>query len=187
MVKKSETKKATKVLKRKISVFYLVGSIVLWLLTISWMIMIFSLSSEPGDASSVRSLVYTNAINSLFGLSLSNELIRVYAHIGEYAFLSLITFLSLRFTNLISLNISYSEAPIKMIKSDNEVLILTTLWICALYAVTDEYHQIFVDGRYGSIIDAFYDLIGIFIVLIIIRLVYSISLSIKGKKEVRYE
>lgn len=74
-----------------------------------------------------------------------------------------------------------------MIKSDNEVLILTTLWICALYAVTDEYHQIFVDGRYGSIIDAFYDLIGIFIVLIIIRLVYSISLSIKGKKEVRYE
>ena len=84
MVKKSETKKATKVLKRKISVFYLVGSIVLWLLTISWMIMIFSLSSEPGDASSVRSLVYTNAINSLFGLSLSNELIRVYAHIVTF-------------------------------------------------------------------------------------------------------
>jgi VanZ family protein len=45
----------------------------------------------------------------------------------------------------------------------------------------------FVAGRDGSIVDVGVDCIGIIIVLLIIRIVFSISLKARGKKEVRYQ
>lgn len=52
--------------------------------------------------------------------------------------------------------------------------------ICALYAISDEIHQIFVDGRGASIIDWIIDCIG---VLIGISLTYFLINHIKQAKE----
>jgi VanZ family protein len=45
---------------------------------------------------------------------------------------------------------------------------------------------LFVDGRDGSIKDVLIDLIGIVIVLIVIRIGFTIYLKTKGKAEVVY-
>lgn len=172
---------------RKFSAFYLVASIVLWLITIYWMYLIFSLSGESAELSTSRSDIYMTAINQIFSINLNGDIVRSFAHIIEYGFLALSTFLAIRFTNMISTTVSYAEAPKKIIKSDNELYILCSLWISLLYAVTDEYHQIFIPGRDGSIIDVLIDLIGIVSVLLIIRLIYSINLKVQRKKEERYE
>ena len=86
-----------------------------------------------------------------------------------------------------SITRSYSESPVKLIKSDNEMYIAFSMWLSLLTAVVDEYHQLFVDGRDGSIRDVLIDSIGIIIVLIIIRVVFTFYLYRLGRKEIRYE
>ena len=71
-------------------------------------------------------------------------------------------------------------------RSDNEMNIVFTLWFTILNAIFDEYHQLFVDGRDGSIKDVLIDIIGIVVILIIIRVVFTIYLKTKGKSEVVY-
>ncbi|HAU50771.1 MAG TPA: hypothetical protein DCW43_03250, partial [Clostridiales bacterium] len=68
-------------------------------------------------------------------------------------------------------------------KNDNEVYIAVSLWITALSASADEYHQIFVDGRSSSLFDVFLDMCGAVVVMLIIRIVVSIYVYVKNKKE----
>ena len=56
-----------------------------------------------------------------------------------------------------------------------------------LFSILDEYHQLFIDGRHGTIVDVGFDLIGIVMILLIIRVVFSIYLQHIGKDEERYE
>ena len=71
-------------------------------------------------------------------------------------------------------------------RSDNEMNIVFTLWFTILNAIFDEYHQLFVEGRDGAIMDVLIDLIGIVIVLIIIRIAFTIYLKTKGRSEIVY-
>ena len=64
--------------------------------------------------------------------------------------------------------------------------IILTLWFSILNAIFDEYHQLFISGRDGSIIDVGLDMIGVIIVLLMVRLIFTIYLRAKGKQEVRY-
>ncbi|MBO4242634.1 MAG: hypothetical protein J5883_05085, partial [Clostridiales bacterium] len=50
-----------------LSIFYVVASVVLWIITLAWMYLIFFLSSETGDESTARSMGFVNYINSIFG------------------------------------------------------------------------------------------------------------------------
>lgn len=43
---------------------------------------------------------------------------------------------------------------------------LLALFLTFLYAVSDEFHQPFVPGRYGTIRDLGYDMLGVFIALL---------------------
>ena len=65
--------------------------------------------------------------------------------------------------------------------------IIMSLWLSSLFAIVDEYHQLFVSGRNGSILDVAIDFAGIVITLIIIRLAFSLYLRKIGKEEVRYD
>ena len=89
-------------------------------------------------------------------------------------------------TNKISVKTSYAESPMKILKSDNEMNIIFTLWFTILNAIFDEYHQLFVSGHDGGVIDLCKDIVGIIIVLLWIRVIFSISLKVRGKKEIRY-
>lgn len=172
---------------KEINVQFLLLSIVLWLMTIFWMYIIFALSADSATDSSAKSLLVTNFINSKLDVSIPEAIIRKSAHVFEFGFLSACSYVSMHFTNLISVKTSYAESQIKVIKSDNEVCILFSLWISILYSVFDEYHQIFVNGRNGSIYDVIFDCLGIFLMLLIIRLIFSIKLRAIGKQEIRYD
>ena len=94
--------------------------------------------------------------------------------------------MALSSTNKISSKTSYAESPVKLMRSDNEMNIIFTLWFAILNAIFDEYHQLFVTGRDGSILDVMIDMIGIIIVLIIIRVIFTIYLKYKGRTEIVY-
>lgn len=173
---------------KNISAFYLVASIVCWIITAMWIVWIFKLSSETGEMSNERSSSFINLINNLLNIDIDDEtLIRKFAHILEYSFLALMTFISIRFTNKVSPSTSYAESHVKIIKSDNEMYIALSLWFSVMIAVFDEYYQLFISGRSGSIIDVCIDLIGICFVLLIVRICFTIYLKQIGKEEYRYD
>ena len=171
-----------------ISIPDLVAALFFWILTVGWIILLFYLSNENGDTSSERSAAVVKFIESLFKNAVITELVvRKVAHVTEYSILTILSFCAVRFTNKISVIKSYAESPVKLVKSDNEMYIAISLWLSLLTAVVDEYHQLFVEGRDGSMKDVLIDSIGIVMVLIIFRVVFSIHLRFIGSKEVRYE
>ncbi|MBR1797729.1 MAG: VanZ family protein [Clostridiales bacterium] len=174
--------------EKDISITNLVAAIFFWLLTAGWIALIFFLSNESGDLSSDRSNAILKTIELLFGEGvITDYILRKIAHVLEFSVLTVLTFIAIRFTNKVSEIRSYAESPVKFIKSDNEMYIAISLWLSLLTAVVDEYHQLFVEGRDGSIKDVLIDSIGIFSVLLIIRVGFSIYLRYLGAKEVRYE
>lgn len=166
----------------------LIAAIFFWALTLGWIILLFYLSSESGVASTQRSTSAVRFIELIFGEGVITELVlRKTVHVIEYGILTMLSFMAVRYTNRISQIKSYAESPVKLIKSDNEMYIAFSMWMSLLTAVVDEYHQLFVDGRDGSIRDVLIDAIGVIIVLIIIRVAFTIYLHYLGRKEVRYE
>ena len=172
---------------KEISIRYIIVAALFWIITISWIVMIFHLSNQTAVQSSNTSNMIVNVINEILGVDIEDDtVIRKVAHATEFAILTIFTYVALSSTNKISNQTSYAESPVKLMRSDNEMNIVFTLWFTILNAIFDEYHQLFVDGRDGSIRDVLIDLIGIVIVLIIIRIAFTIYLKTKGKSEIVY-
>ena len=172
---------------KEISIRYIIVAALFWIITISWIVMIFHLSNQTAVQSSNTSNMIVNVINEILGVDIEDDtVIRKVAHATEFAILTIFTYVALSSTNKISNQTSYAESPVKLMRSDNEMNIVFTLWFTILNAIFDEYHQLFVDGREGSIKDVLIDLIGIVIVLIIIRIAFTIYLKTKGKSEIVY-
>jgi len=172
---------------KEISIRYIVVAAIFWIITVSWIVMIFHFSNQTATQSSNTSNMVVNLLNELFGIDIQDDMIiRKVAHTMEFALLTIFSYVALSSTNRISNKTSYAESPVKLMRSDNEMNIVFTLWFAILNAIFDEYHQLFVDGRDGSIKDVLIDLIGIIIVLIVIRVAFTIYLKSKGKSEVVY-
>lgn len=181
------TKLISKVHSKEISIRYSLMAIFFWILTLGWIAMIYHLSAENATESSSLSHIFLGFINETFNTQLTDDsIIRTIAHAFEFALLTFLSYMALSSTNKISNKTSYSESPVKLLRSDNEMNITFTLWFTILNAIFDEYHQLFVLGRDGSIVDVMIDMVGIIIVLIIIRIVFTIYLKTKGKTEVVY-
>lgn len=172
---------------KEISIRYIVVAAIFWIITVSWIVMIFHFSNQTATQSSNTSNLIVNLLNELFSINIQDDMIiRKVAHTMEFALLTIFSYVALSSTNKISNKTSYAESPVKLMRSDNEMNIVFTLWFAILNAIFDEYHQLFVDGRDGSIKDVLIDLIGIIIVLIVIRVAFTIYLKSKGKSEVVY-
>ncbi|MEK7091259.1 MAG: VanZ family protein [Patescibacteria group bacterium] len=104
-----------------------------WLPTLIWAILIFSFSSQPTLSTSQ---VYWQ-----------DFVIKKSAHLFVYAVLSILIYRSLKLTT------HYSRP----------YLLLFTLTITILYAVTDEFHQTFTLGRGPTLRDVFIDIFGGFL------------------------
>ena len=114
------------------------------ILVILWMIVIFSFSNQIAEVSSKQSGFLTNIIISIFGSTnepFIHHLVRKLAHFTEYLILGVLVLNMLRYYK------------------PKDIIILAIL-ICFLYACLDEIHQIFIQGRVGTIKDALIDLIG---------------------------
>ena len=172
---------------KEISLRFTLLAIVFWILTLSWIAVIFALSADTGAESANVSNSLLQYINELFGINITSDFVlRKVAHASKFALLTIFSYMALSSTNKISRKTSYSESPVKLLRSDNEMNIIFTLWFTVLNAIFDEYHQLFVANRDGSITDVLIDLIGIVIVLIIVRVIFTIYMKFKGRTEVVY-
>lgn len=172
---------------KEISIRYSLCAIVFWVLTLAWIAVIFHLSAEDAMESSSLSQGILSFFNEVFNTNMTDDsVLRMVAHASEFALLTFLSYMALSSTNKISNKTSYSESPVKLMRSDNEMNIIFTLWFAILNSIFDEYHQLFVPGRDGSILDVMIDMIGIVIILIIIRVVFTIYLKTKGRTEVVY-
>ena len=162
---------------------YFLFAFIMWLLVIGWLAVIFSLSAEDAEVSTLRSQDLMNKLADLFHVSVNEEFIRNCAHIFEFAILSVFAYIAMFATNHIQTGeTTPASGRLDKLKNDNEVYIGVSLWITALSAAADEYHQIFVDGRSSSLFDVFLDFSGAVVIMLIIRVVVSIYIYAKSKK-----
>ncbi|HWL26442.1 MAG TPA: VanZ family protein [Ureibacillus sp.] len=112
---------------------------VAWAVVVFWMFIIFCLSHQPANVSNVLSTDVAKVVAQNFGfvsasddfnLISFNSLIRKFAHFMLYFVLGIVLVSTLR------------KLGVTGIKG----MILSIL-VCVLYAITDEWHQLFVDGR----------------------------------------
>lgn len=110
----------------------------------SWMIVIFLLSNEVADTSSVRSGVIVDLLAQSVSWSegLLTFLTRKAAHIFVYFVLGILMFNAVR-----------HHAPLRRAAWMSIVFVL-------VYAVFDEIHQLFVAGRSGEIRDVLIDTVA---------------------------
>ena len=128
------------------------------ILLVIWLVIIFMFSCENASESTKTSSGFTmkiiNITDKTINLDLNKEekeklldkmfiFVRKVAHITEYFILGLL---------VINVFKDY-------FKLSNKLLGLSILF-CLLYSISDEFHQIFVPGRTGKIIDLIIDSIG---------------------------
>lgn len=117
-------------------------------LLIAWMVVIFVFSAMPGEVSSEQSQLLVSLfsflgidVESKFG-EMAHFIVRKGAHFTEYAILYFLAFNYLRY----------------YFKSTKAYLM--ALVFVFLYACTDEFHQLFVEGRAGRFVDVLIDTAG---------------------------
>lgn len=162
---------------------YFILAVVMWILVVLWIMVIFSLSSETGDVSAIRSQELVEKLGKYIKIFADEGLLRNCAHIFEFLVLSLLSFVAMFATKHIQSDVDWNDSKLIQMKSDNEVYIAFALWVTCLSAVADEYHQIFVPGRSSSFFDVFLDLAGAVVLMAIIRVVVSIRVYLKNKQD----
>lgn len=123
-----------------------------WIAAFSWMAVIFYLSHQPGSASSdLSSGIVATLLNFIDQVAPNLELnvesfhtfVRKNAHFMAYLFLS-----------LLSLN-AWKSSGFRGWKQ-----LFLGFGMCVLFAVTDEIHQLFIEGRSGEARDVLIDSTG---------------------------
>ncbi|MBP5772703.1 MAG: VanZ family protein [Eubacterium sp.] len=148
--------------------------IVLIALIVGWMIMIFDFSADDGVESQTLSdkitIKVVHIMKPNYDSMPRNEqkalfnkvsfIVRKIGHFGEYGLLGLlVTGFLLTFEGIRNLKKRY-------------IVLFGTLW-CFVYALTDETHQLFVQGRSAKIGDVFVDVIGGLLAAVIIVAIWN--------------
>lgn len=151
--------------------------IISWIAAFIWMAVIFFFSAQPAVASDGLSkgfmLVIIKAVSWIYPLDVEssttqdwidqfNGAFRECAHAAAFFILALLVYNALRRTGFKGLKAFF-----------------TVLVFCALYAVSDEIHQIFVPGRACEMTDFVSDCFGILMGLILYN---AISLAFNKRR-----
>lgn len=126
--------------------------IISWIAVILWMLLIYTSSAQIADDSNELSKGITQSIieivesiipGNVISMDSLNYLIRKSAHFFTYLILALLVLNAVR------------KSGVFGVKS-----FTISLAICALYAISDETHQLFVPGRGGQATDVLIDTFG---------------------------
>ena len=140
-----------------------------WILVIIWMIIIFMFSNMDTIKSNGTSKEMINKVVETT-IETSNNIGIIEETPTEEEKQNIINNLNLplrkimHFTEYLILSLLLLNALTKT-KIQNKYFI--TIIICFIYAITDEYHQTFIDGRTGQFIDVLIDTTGSILGLII--------------------
>lgn len=129
---------------------------ILLALLIFQMLFIFAMSSFGPDSSNAQSNFFVDLISNFVPIKSSQQepnfdlktiifLVRKTAHFTEYAILGILFYLNLRHHS------GQKQSP---------KLFALAILFSALYACTDEFHQLFVPGRTGQPFDVLVDTLG---------------------------
>ena len=132
------------------------------LLPLIWMVVIFIFSQQPASISSGQSSVFVERLHHIvpsIDQQLLTFIIRKSAHIFAYFILGILIFNALWRINFSKL--TYSQPAI------------SSITICALYAASDELHQLFISGRSGEVRDIIIDSIAASIGIVLIGYIYK--------------
>lgn len=131
-------------------------------LTVLWMIVIFTMSSQTAEISGGQSSIIAKIITEIFINNPSTDLVEIFetiirklCHFFEYAFLFVLIYNTIK---------SYG------VKDKHK---LYSFLIVIMYAISDEIHQYFVPGRACRIIDVIIDISGAFFSYAIIRIFHK--------------
>ena len=132
-----------------------------------WMIVIFVFSSQNASESTQSSSYILDFLQQLPILNSLHAdtfmlIIRKSAHIIEYG--------------ILCLTLIYG-----FFKVNKNYYYTYPILISCLYAMTDEFHQLFVDGRSGSIIDVCIDTFGAILVALFILIINKFKKSTTSK------
>lgn len=142
-----------------------------WLPAFAWMVIIFMFSAQPSAKSNELSAGFTKILVDIFGMVLPfdieistindfaaqmNHIIRKLAHFCVYMMLGILV----------------SRALIK--NGYRTKVLIISFFICAIYAASDELHQLFVPGRGCQLKDVLIDSAGAFIGISLNKLFYSL-------------
>ena len=126
--------------------------IISWLAVILWLILIFILSAQPvhksnglskGIAEKIIKNIEKISPDKDISLGRFNHYLRKTAHFFAYMILGILV-----------INV------LKLIGVGGKKRIALALLICIIYAITDEFHQLFVPGRGAQVKDVIIDSIG---------------------------
>lgn len=126
--------------------------IISWILVLSWMLFLFTMSSKVredsdklsrGITKKTVSLIEEVCPNAEINIDRFNYIIRKNAHFFGYLLLGILVSLVLRVSGVKGLK-----------------LFIYSLGICIVYAISDEIHQHFVPGRGPEIRDVIIDSLG---------------------------
>ena len=146
-------------------------------LAAAWCVFIFRMSAKGGDVSQGMSAgVIASAIKVLYPgfASMSSDAqaaaintwsfpVRKAAHLSEYAMLGLLA------SNAV-VQVARVWGSKASLRSEARSLLLLAFALCVLYAASDEFHQLFVDGRSGQLRDVVIDSCGAAIGVLVARL-----------------
>ena len=144
------------------------------ILTAAVMAFIFIQSALPGSVSGMESGLLASFLQRLFGDSFTIHpgVLRKAAHFIEYTVLGICLM-----TNVLDRRASRAEKPRSL------PLSAAAAWLAgALYAGTDELHQLLVPGRSGSFRDVCLDAAGV-LAGVLLRLLVSALIRKTGKPE----
>lgn len=147
--------------------------IVSWIFLLLWMGVIFNFSRQSGVESGGLSARIVEGMLGIFNINVDNNtfefleyVTRKLAHTTEYAILAILLFNAL-YQHTVNL----------------KKIAITSFVVSALYAITDEAHQLFVTGRGASIKDCLIDSFGAFLgILFCLIIVYTIR-KVKNHKK----
>ena len=124
------------------------------LLIILWLFVIFIFSNQDGTTSTAL----TNDVLEKYLFFIDSDvffiIIRKIAHITEYLILGILVF-----------------GFVNEFKIDRKIII--SLLICLIFSSLDEFHQLFIPGRTGKILDAFIDMIGVLLGIGVLLLIHK--------------
>ena len=140
-------------------------AIVFWILTFLVMGIIFFLSAQVADDSAAQSGFILELLNKVFAwVGLTDHIVRKTAHFLEFAGLCFMFNWSLLFTK-------------------GKMQRILSVALTSAYALTDEIHQIFVEGRSCQFSDWLLDTCGAVFGLLIFLLFMLVISRIKNNKQ----
>lgn len=154
-------------------------------LLVAWMSVIFGFSANDAEKSTDQSNVVTELFLKIFSpgfeeldAEAQKELISRYdgpvrklAHFASYAALAFLMYFTVG---------SIHDLPFKVFRAA-----FISLPICVLFAVGDEYHQTFVDGRAGQLMDVVIDSGGSLLGIATAIAISLVVMKLIGKKQAK--